>query len=215
MKCCAQCDHADKWFDDKYARDDLEAYRQHGPSKPTQLLIDQLVQQGVQDMTLLDIGGGVGAIQHELIKSGVRSVTGVDASKAFIGAARHEAERQGYADRVQYQVGDFVKLAHAIEPADIVTLDRVVCCYPDMPALVGESAARARHYYALVFPRDALIYRAVTVALNSFERLSREPFFFFVHPTARVDRLICEQGFEKLFHRKLLIWQVLIYQRVN
>ena len=105
--------------------------------------------------TLLDIGGGVGVAQLDLLSAGLRSATDVDASSAYLDVAREEAQRRGYSERVSYRHGDLVALAPEIEPADIVTLDRVICCYHDMPALVRASAAKARRLYGLVYPHDA------------------------------------------------------------
>lgn len=105
-------------------------------------------------MSLLDIGGGIGVIQHELRAAGVTGITGVDASRAYLAMAREEAERRGYAGDARYVYGDFVALADGIAPADIVTLDRVVCCYPDMAALMDSAAAKAGRFLGLVYPRD-------------------------------------------------------------
>ena len=117
-------------------------------------MIDALKKQGVSGVSLLDIGGGVGAIQHGLLAAGVQNATDVDASKAYLAAARQEANRRGIADRVDFQYGNFVEMADKIEPADVVTLDRVICCYPDMEKLVSLSVERARQLYGLVYPRD-------------------------------------------------------------
>src|SRR6266508_4007771 len=118
MDCC-QCRGMESQFDRGEAERKLRAYRRGGPVLSTR--------------TLLDIGGGVGAIQHELLKAGAARATDVDASNAYLDAARAEAARQGHADRATFHHGDFVALADAIAPADIVTLDRVICCYHDMP----------------------------------------------------------------------------------
>jgi magnesium-protoporphyrin O-methyltransferase len=50
--------------------------------------------------------------------------------------------------------GDFVALASELPSVDIVTLDRVICCYPHMEALVAGSASKARRLYGAVFPRE-------------------------------------------------------------
>ena len=89
---------------------------------------------------MLDIGGGIGAIQLELLAAGASRAQAVDASEAYVETARAEAERRGYGDQTTARVGDFVELAPSIEPADVVTLDRVVCCYPDVDALLGAAA---------------------------------------------------------------------------
>jgi magnesium-protoporphyrin O-methyltransferase len=92
-------------------------------------------------MTLLDIGGGLGGIQHALLAGGVVQATYVDASSAYMKAAREEAIRREIDEQITFLHGDFVDLAEEIPSAEIVTLDRVVCCYDDMQALVRLSAA--------------------------------------------------------------------------
>ena len=87
----------------------------------------------------------------------------MEASAAYLAAAREETARRGHTDRLKAHHGDFVALAPEIPSADIVTLDRVICCYRDMPALVAQSAARARKLYGVVYPR-AFVVPAVTVA---------------------------------------------------
>jgi magnesium-protoporphyrin O-methyltransferase len=168
---------------------------------------------GVADRTLLDIGGGIGAIQYALLKAGARSAVSVDASTAYIEAAQLEARRQGLADRIEFHSGDFVELAGSLPPADIVTLDRVICCYHDMPALVGLSAARARELYALVFPRDGAWMRLALRLLNLFERLKGSPFRSFIHPTAAVEAVLLEHGLRRQFYRRAGVWQVALYAR--
>ena len=42
-----------------------------------------------------------------------------------------EARDAGLLDRIDFVDGDFVRRAAETDEADIVTLDRVVCCYPD------------------------------------------------------------------------------------
>ena len=72
-----------------------------------------------------------------LLDAGVARAIDVDASREYIAAARAEAERHGLADRVTYRYGDVVELAADLPPADIVTLDSVICCYPYLPALTA------------------------------------------------------------------------------
>src|SRR3990172_12928240 len=151
---CAQWQGIERMSDRRAAERELRQYRAAGPGGTTRLLIDALKAEGVAGLTLLDIGGGVGAIQHELLRAGVRSATAVDASSAYLDAAQAEAARLGHADQVVYHHGDFVEMVPRIEPHDIVTLDRVICCYHALEALVGLSALRPRPLYPLLFPRD-------------------------------------------------------------
>ena len=113
MDCC-QCQGIEKTFDQKTASKDLKKYRRKGPDGTAAMLIEALKRQGVQGLSLLDVGGGVGAIQHELLSSGVATAVGVDASSAYISAAKEEAERQGHADRVSYQFGNIVDLGRIL-----------------------------------------------------------------------------------------------------
>jgi len=212
MNCC-QCQGMETLFDDKTATNDLKAYRKKGPSKTTRMLIDALKAQGVEDMTLLDIGGGVGVIQHELLNSGAGSATGVDASAAYIEAAKQEAGRQGHAEQVSYHHGNFVDFAPNLEQADIVTLDRAICCYHDMPALVGLSSQKAGKLYGVVYPRDTWWIKIAIIILNFGLWLRRNPFRVFVHPTKAVEAVVRGNGLKRRFYRQTFLWQVVVYGR--
>jgi magnesium-protoporphyrin O-methyltransferase len=211
---CCTADY-DRLFNEKAARGDLESYRQHGPQGSTARLIDALREVGVGDATLLDIGGGVGVIQHELLAAGAAASVDVDASHAYLGAAREEALRRGFGDRAAHRYGDFVELAPEIDVADVVTLDRVICCYPDMPALVGASVARARRVYGLVFPVDRWWIRLGARFGNVLARLCCGTFRAHIHPTRAVDALIRSRGFEPAMHHRGLVWQTIVYRRVG
>ena len=143
MTCC-HCQGVARVFDEKMAKRQLRHYRRKGPGKGTRQLIDEVAADGVEGRTFIDIGGGVGAIQHDLMERGAVGGTSADASPAYLAAARAEAEVRGYADRIRYVEGDFVERAGEVDPADLVTLDRVVCCYPDMPALLVAAARLTR-----------------------------------------------------------------------
>ena len=122
--------------------------------------------------------------------------------------------RQGVADRVTYLTGDFVELAGQVEPADVVALDRVVCCYPDMRALVRLSAERARRRYGLVYPRDAGWIRGGTAVLNGLARLFRRRIRIWIHRTADVEAIVAAAGLTPTFRRQGVFWQVVVFERV-
>ena len=212
MDCC-QCQGIEDLFDTKQAARDLRAYRKKGPSGTTQLLIEAIKSADVAGHSILDIGGGVGAIQHELLKAGASSVVSVDASSAYTQVARDEAQRQGHADRVTRLHGNFVDLAPQIEPADVVTLDRVICCYHDVRSLVGLAAQRATSMIGLVYPPDNWIFKRGARFMNLFMRLRQSPFRGFVHPSALVDLVIRGNGLQQRFYRRTLMWQVVVYGR--
>jgi len=210
-ECCTRC--YDAQFDDETARQDLLEYRADGADGSTRRLIDALLEAGISDATLLDIGGGIGAIQLELLAAGARTTTDVDASEAYLATARAEAEERGFADRTRYLHGDFVALADVVEPADVVTLDRVICCYPDGEALVSRSVAHARRLYGLVYPRDRWWVRLAMRLGNLGCFITRNEFRVHVHPQRMIERILRSAGWRPRYHHAGWIWQTAVWER--
>jgi len=212
MKCC-QCEGIESKFDQKKAAKELEQYRKVGPSKNTRMLIDALKAEGISGMKLLDIGGGVGTIQHELLNAGVRSCLNVEASLSYVESVKEEATRQGHADSITHLHGNFVDLAVDVPQSDIVTLDRVICCFPDVSALVGLSLERAGRFYGVVYPRNTWWVRILWAIENLFYRIMRNPFRTFIHSTEVVEEIVRSKGFVQRFFHEVGQWQVVVYAR--
>ena len=210
---CSQCQGIEELFSQQHVAKQLSRYRAKGPDKTTCMLIESIEEADVEGQTLLDIGGGLGAVQHELLGAGVQHVTDVDASTAYLAAARAEAQRLGITDHVTYYHGNFVDLAAEIEPADIVTLDRVICCYHDMEKLVDLSATRARKLYGLVYPRDTWWIKLGLALGNFVLRLRHSSYRAYVHPTRAVEALLANNGLKRRSYRHTLFWQVAVYSR--
>lgn len=200
-------------FGERAARHDRDAYRRKGPERTTAWLIEGLADGGTDGMTVLDIGAGVGAVHLALLKSGAASAVDVDGSPAYVAVATEEGRRAAVGDAVRYETGDFVELAPSIEPADLVALDRVICCYPDMDALVRLSVARARRRYGVVYPRDRAWIRALGRVANAISRLFRQRFRIWVHRTSDVDAIVRAAGFVPRLERQTLFWRVAVYER--
>jgi magnesium-protoporphyrin O-methyltransferase len=177
------------------------------------MLLDLLAPYRSAGSTVLDIGGGIGIIDHELLRNGAGHAVLVDGSTASLDVAREEARRLGLLDRIELVEGDFVRRAAAIDPADIVTLDRVVCCYPDAEGLVSLSAARVRTVYGLVLPRDRRLVRIAIRLENLWFRMRRKAYRAYVHPTARVDAIAAASGLEPRAERRTALWRVVVYDR--
>src|ERR1044072_7272802 len=210
MSCCA-ASPCESQFDRKRAARELESYRADGPSNATtRALIQLLGRTSAAGSTLLDIGGGVGAIQYDLLARGAPPGA---AGGAYQRAARAEAERQGVSARIDFRLGDFVALAPDVPAADIVTLDRVVCCYPDMEPLVRLSAERCRRLNGLSYPRDRWPVRATVATENVFRRMFGNPFRSFVHSPAAMDRLITGLGFTLQSSVRTFAWEIAVYRR--
>jgi magnesium-protoporphyrin O-methyltransferase len=165
------------------------------------------------DASLLDIGGGIGALHHELLASGVAQAWAVEPSAAFLEADEAEAQRRGHADRIEFIHGDIRAAAATLPSADIVTLDRVVCCDSGYEQLLRLSLGKARRLFAYSYPRDRLGVRAVIAMQNKLRQLRRTGFRVFVHPPARMTALIRGTGFRAVFQARTLVWQVDVYAR--
>ena len=104
-------------------------------------------------------------------------------------------------------------IAPELEPADVVTLDRVICCFDDMRALVSSSAGLAKKYYAVVFPRDNWLVKSFIGIGNAMLWLSRNPFRSFAHPTEEIEKIVNALGFTRMYYRRTLVWQVIVYSK--
>jgi magnesium-protoporphyrin O-methyltransferase len=214
MSCCS-CDGYQSQFGEKHAAKDLRRYRKNGPDKTTRLLLDQLKAAGVRGASLLDIGGGIGVVHHELLNEGADSAVHVDATAANIDTASNEAAQRGHSDRVRFLRGDFLALAPEITPADVVTLDRVICCYPDMEQLVSASAARAQRLWGAVFPREGLSIKAMAWCGNVIRQVMRNDFRTFIHSVDGIDAVLRREGLRPVSARDTYVWRAVVYSRVS
>ncbi len=210
---CSQCQGIEEVFGANYVEKELLRYREKGAVRTTRLLCEALAREGVAGLELLDIGGGLGAVQHALLAEGAARAVDVEASSAYYQAAKEEAERRGLAERVKFQRGNFIDLAEQVEPADIVTLDRVICCYPEMERMVGLSAERARRLYGLVYPRFTWWTRLAILMENLWERMRGSAYRAYLHPTRAVEAILKEKGFEKHFSQETAAWQIVIWRK--
>ncbi len=213
MTCCAHCRGVEDMFGDRMAGRQLRQYRRKGPPKATRRLIDGIAADGLEGRTFIDVGGGVGAIQHELMGQGAAGGTSAEAAPAYMAVARLEAETRGYADRMNYVEGDFVREANKVEAADFVTLDRVVCCYPDMPAMMSAAGPLARRALGLVMPRTTRLIRGGVAFVNLIQRLRRHPFRIYVHDPDEVEAVLARHGLARRFAQDGLLWRVMVFGR--
>jgi SAM-dependent methyltransferase len=214
---CTQCDGVEQQFDRTEANKALRRFRRRGPDKTTRLLIEDvraaLASSDTHDAVLLDIGAGVGAIHHALLDGPVSRVVHVDASSAHLAVAHEETERRGHGSRVEFLRGDFVALATTVAVADVVTLDRVICCYHDMNQLVSCSADKASRFYGAVYPRQVAWMQIGIAAINLIQRLKRSAFRAFLHEPVSIDRVLRDRGLERTSVRRTLGWEVVVYAR--
>lgn len=215
MTCTAHCCAIDGLFDRRVAQRDLERYRRKGPSPSTRRLLSLTRQAGIAGATVLDVGGGIGAIAHEMLDEGAERATLVEASAAYLSAARDEVARRDAAARLQLLSGDFASLAKDIPIADVVMLDKVVCCYPDMDGLLGSSTGRTRRLFGIVYPRDVWWLRMAMVLVNAVQAARRNAFRIYVFPNAAIDSAIRRAGLALRTEQRGFVWVVALYERSN
>ncbi|NJD29054.1 MAG: class I SAM-dependent methyltransferase [Chloroflexi bacterium] len=208
------CDGFASIFDERTARGDRDRYRRRGPDRTTAMLLEMIRRRGVDGASVLDVGGGIGMVDQELLRAGAAKAVLVDGSPAYLEVARAEAQAAGLGDRIRLVQGDFTQLAADVEPAEVVTLDRVICCYPDVDALVQRSAARARRLYGLVLPRDGWWVRLLAARVeNLWFALRRSPYRAFAHSNALVDRWVAAAGLRRVEERFTPMWRVVLFER--
>ncbi len=207
-----QCDPIASRFDEAYAAEKLELYRSAGADPSSRALIEAISTHDVRGRTLLDIGGGVGAIQHELLRRGLDSVQEVEASPAYGAACRTEAERLGHADRIRHLSGTFASVADAVDPADIVTLNRSVCCWHDPLTLLDQAAAKSRWLFGLVYPRDVWWVRHGWRHLGNIRQvLSRSSLRLSTPRAADIEAVLGSHGLHRGSQRSVGVWQIAVF----
>jgi magnesium-protoporphyrin O-methyltransferase len=210
--CCEITDHA---FSEAEAKAEVRTYRKRGPARQTKLILQAIRALNLKNAALLDIGGGIGVIHHELLEDVVRQATHVDASSAYLKEARAEAARRKHGERVNLIHADFIEVAAELPKADIVTLDRVVCCYPDFRRLLTAAAEHSQRALALTYPRETWYLRIGLKIINFFQKLRRDPFRVFLHPVDEMDALLKAEGFERVSLRRLFVWEMALYTRAG
>jgi magnesium-protoporphyrin O-methyltransferase len=213
MVCCTGYCAAEVQFNSKVAQRDLRRYRRRGADATTRLLLAELRRWPLEGRQLLDVGGGIGAIGTELADTGVVSVTVVEASPAYLEIARREVQSRYGSRPTQFILGDFAVIAGTLPDADVLTLDRVVCCYPDPEALLGAAAARTRQVLAFTYPRDRWYVRAIFALANFWLRLTGKKFRAFVHGPERMAAVLEAAGLVRATQRKTLVWMLDLYHR--
>jgi len=211
MRYCA----AERQFDRKVAERDLRRYRRRGADASTKLLLTELRRWPLQGASLLDVGGGIGVIDMELADSGVSAATVVEASPAYFEAARSAIEICYGSRPTQFVVGDFAAVAPTLPDADVVTLDRVVCCYPNAEDLLRTAAHRARRLIAYTYPRDRWYVRLFIAFENFWLRLRGNPFRAFLHPPERMRAVLEAAGLAHSARDGTAVWMVDLYSRAT
>jgi hypothetical protein len=106
-----------------------------------------------------------------------------------------------------------VRIADGIPAADVVIMNRVLCCYPNAAALVDAAADHARRLLVLTFPIERWWIRLGLAAANTWLRVRGSTFRVYVHSTSTVLSTTWGYGMRPVEHRRGLIWQLIAFER--
>ena len=212
MSCCNPRG-CDGFFTPRFARRAAKRYREKGIDKTARRMIAFLEQHGLGGATVLEVGGGIGELEIECLKRGAARTLNLELSPAYDEEATRLLREAGLEGRAERRLHDLAADPDGVEPADVVVLHRVVCCYPDYERLLGAAAERARRLLVFSYPRRNGVSRCLIAAQNLFFRLRRMEFRTFTHPPARMFAVVEERGLRRAYTHQPLVWQVAGFER--
>jgi 16S rRNA G966 N2-methylase RsmD len=205
---CCNPRGCDRFFDDRFARRMAKRYRKRGVDKTARRMVEFLAGRGVEGASVLEIGGGVGEIQLELLARGAARTTNLELSDGYDAEAARLAREAGVEARVERRRHDIAVDPGAVEPVDVVVLHRVVCCYPDYERLLGAAADHARRLLVFSHPPRNPVSRAIVAAQNlGFRAMGRE-FRTFAHPPRAMLGVLERHGLRQTFSHRGFPWLV-------
>lgn len=195
-------------FSSRFARRVAKRYSKRGLSPAASRMVGFVSEHGLEGATVLEIGGGVGELHVELLRRGAARVTNLEISTSYEAEARALLERAGLTERVTRGFGDIATSPELAEPADVVVMHRVVCCYPDYQLLLSVAANHARRLLVYSHPADNVVAKAIIGSENLVRRLQRNPFRAFVHPPDAMVAAAEGDGLRTEYRHRAKDWQV-------
>lgn len=210
---CCDRDPYEATFTDRFARQTARRFRTRGLTRVEERLVGFLTERGIEGATVLEIGGGVGQIQIELLRRGAALATNLEISTNYEDEARLLLEHAGLTGRVSRRFLDIATAPDEVASADLVVLHRVVCCYPHYERLLAAAGSHTRRLLVLSHPPHNAMTRVAMWCENALRRLRRNDFRAFVHsPRAMVD-VLTGQGLTRRYRHRGLVWDVLGFER--
>jgi magnesium-protoporphyrin O-methyltransferase len=208
MANCCDPRGCDTFFGSRFARRMAKRYRKRGLDSTARQIVGFLDARGLDGATIIEVGGGVGEIQLELLKRGAARTLNLELSPAYDVEAARLLDEAGVRDRAERRLHDIAADPHGVAPADVVILHRVVCCYPDYERLLGAAADHAGRLLVFSHPPRNLVSRLIIAGQNLGLRLKRSEFRTFAHPPAAMRAVVEARGLHGTFHHTGLVWQV-------
>jgi magnesium-protoporphyrin O-methyltransferase len=208
MRCSCCAGESLDIFGQKGARRELRRYLRKGlGGADARLIVAWAEDSGLAGATVVEIGGGIGQVEAELLRRGAATGTIVEVVSAYAGPAAELAEATAVADRSSFLLADLVETPEAIEPADIVVLRRVVCCSAVGPALLAAAAGKTRRMLLASYPRERALVRAFVRLQNVLFGLIRKRFRVYLHAPAELERSAAEHGLRRTRVARGAVWE--------
>ncbi len=199
---------------DESACEFCESYKNSGLSRSSRILLDVLAEEGVKDRSTLELGCGAGGFSMELINRGAESAVGIDLSPEMVKVAAELSHASGFGDRAKFEQGNAATAS--LPPSDVVIMDKVICCYSDLAALLRNATGASRRLLGFVAPRDEGVVKwplRFGVWIENLVQKRRHSILFYVHSLNTVDKTLRDSGFVRQKKRGSRFWLVLLYKR--
>ncbi|NUP74760.1 MAG: SAM-dependent methyltransferase [Sinomonas sp.] len=209
--CCGPRDSGgyDEIFDARFSRAIARRYGRKGLRPAEQHIIRFLTGIGIKGASILEVGGGVGEIQLELLKRGAARAVNLELSQGYEEDAARLIEEAGFGGRIERHLGvDLAGEGDGVEPADVVVLHRVVCCYPDYERLLSAAADHARSALVFSHPPANLPARVFIRMMNGMLTAAGRSFRGYIHPPAAMLGILRNHGFEPVFRWRGPVWRI-------
>jgi hypothetical protein len=207
VRCCDPRG-CDEFFGTSFAGRMARRYRKRGLDRTARRIVEFIEGHGVDGATVLEVGGGVGEIQLELLKRGAERAVNLELSGAYEEDAIQLLRQAGLEHRVERRLHDIAVEPGAISPVDVVILHRVVCCYPDYERLLSAAADHARRLLVFSHPPRNVLSRMFLGAQNLGFRLMRKEFRTFAHPPSAMLAVLEQRGLRRTFAHRGVPWQI-------
>ena len=207
------CCGADVFFDKKTAKKQYRQYIKNGPSRVTLKIIQQLPGQPIQGKSLIDVGGGIGALQWWFLQMGGAQTTAIDASTSYLQEAEKHASSKAWDVKTHFILGDYIEVHTKADRPDFITLDKVICCYPDYKEIIELSCQKAKTHVALSYPIDGIISQIFIWFEVLFVKLKTSSFRPYVHSVISIREVFEQQGYTRISHTMAFPWHIETYQR--
>jgi magnesium-protoporphyrin O-methyltransferase len=206
---CCEPRGYDAVFGTRFAGRLARRYRKRGLDRPAARMVAFLAANGLQEATVLEIGGGVGEIQLELLERGASRATNLELVDSYDTDARSLASEAGLADRMTRRQLDIATTPDAVEQHDIVVLHRVVCCYPDYQRLLSAAADHAARVLVFSHPPCNLLTRCLLAGDNLISWIRRRAFRAYVHDPDAMIAVAADGGrLQPTYQHRGWVWHI-------